>query len=166
MYLHHLTSIIFRKFFLKIIEIFEKKDYNYELLYKAKMLELLNCILAQFDYNTTNKYDAIDNPGVMVKNYIDNNYASVITLDSLSKQFYMNKYTLLRKFKSKYGKNIISYYYDKRIEYIKNILKTTNVSISALSEHLNFSSIYSLSRFFKKHVGCSPTDWRKNHFVN
>lgn len=156
----------FQNIFFEIIEIFEKKDYNYELLYKAKMLELLNCILAQFDHNSTNKYNTTDNPVVMVKNYIDSNYASVITLNSLSKQFYINKYTLLRGFKSKYGKSIISYYHDKRIEYIKKTLKTTKVTISALSEHLNFSSIYSFSRFFKKYTGCSPTDWRNNHFVN
>lgn len=156
----------FQKIFFEIIELFKEKAYNYEILYKAKMLELLNYILTQFDYNTTNKSDVTGNPIAMVKNYIDNNYTSVITLDALSKQFYINKYTLLRNFKSKYGKSIISYYHDKRIEYIKKSLETTNVSISALSERLNFINIYSFSRFFKKYTGCSPTDWRKKYFVN
>lgn len=152
----------FQKIFFEIIEIFKERGYNYEILYKAKMLELLNCILVQFDQNTTNKPDVTDNPVVMVKNYIDNNYASVLTLDSLSRQFYINKYTLLRKFKAMYGKNIISYYHDKRINYIKEALRKSSIRISALAEKLNFSDIYSLSRFFKTHVGCSPTDYRKN----
>ncbi len=156
----------FQKLFFEIIEIFEKKDYNYELLYKAKTLELFNCILTQFDHNRTIKTDIISNSVIAVKNYIDNNYISVMTLDSLSNQFYFNKYTLLRKFKSTYGKNIISYYRDKRIEYIKNILRTTNIPISALSEKMNFSDIYSFSRFFKTYAGCSPTNYRKNHSVN
>jgi len=156
----------FRKLFFEIIEIFEKKKHNYELLYKAKMLELFNCILTQFDHSRMIETDIMSNPIIAVKNYIDNNYMSVMTLDFLSNQFYFNKYTLLRKFKSMYGKNIISYYRYKRIEYIKNILKTTNISISALSEELNFSDIYSFSRFFKTYVGCSPTVYRKNHFVN
>jgi len=154
----------FQKLFFEIIEIFEKKNYNYELLYKAKMLELFNCILTQFDYNRTIKNDIMCNPVVSVKNYIDNNFMSVMTLDSLSNQFYFNKYTLLRKFKSMYGKNIISYYREKRIEYIKNILKTTNISISALAEKLNFSDIYSFSRFFKTYVGCSPSVYRKKTY--
>lgn len=153
----------FQKLFFEVIEIFEKKSYNYELLCKAKMLELFNCILTQFNHNRTSKNDIMSNPVVSVKNYIDNNFMSVMTLDSLARQFYFNKYTLLRKFKLMYGKNIISYYRDKRIEYIKNILKTTNISISALSEKLNFSDIYSFSRFFKTFVGCSPTDYRKNN---
>ena len=156
----------FKKIFFELIEIFQKKDYNYELLYKSKMLELFNCILTQFEHDMTIKTDMIYDPVINVKNYIDNNFLSVITLDSLSKQFYFNKYTLLRKFKLIYNKTVISYYHNKRIEYIKNALKTTTLPISALSEKLNFSDIYSFSRFFKTYVGCSPTVYRKNFFDN
>ncbi len=156
----------FQKIFFEIIELFEKKDYNYEILCKAKLLELLNCILTQFDHSRSFNPNIICDPVIAVKNYIDNNYLSAITLDSLSKQFYFNKYTLLRKFKSIYNKNIITYYRNKRIEYIKNALKTTSLSITALSEKLNFSDVYSFSRFFKTYVGCSPTDYRKNQNIS
>lgn len=156
----------FKKKFFEIIEIFQSKSYNYELLYKAKMLELLDCILTQFDSSKITSKEVIHNPVMAVKNYIDNNYLSVITLDSLAKQFYYNKYTLMRKFKTMYGQNIISYYHNKRVEYIKTILSETSLPITTLAEKLNFSDIYSLSRFFKTHVGCSPTAYRKNHFVN
>lgn len=161
-----LNSGKFHKIFFEIIELFQKKDHNYELLCKAKMLELLDCILTQFEDDRTVKVDMIQNPVIAVKNYIDNNYMSVMTLESLSKQFYFNKYTLLRKFKLMYNQNIISYYRNKRIEYIKNALRTTTLSITILAEKLNFSDIYSFSRFFKTYVGCSPTVYRKNHFAN
>ena len=127
-------------------------------------MELLNCIVTQFEDNTDSHHDEMCDLVTAVKNYIDNNYISVITLDSLSKQFYFNKYTLLRKFKAMYGKSIISYYRDKRIAYIKNALETTSISISYLSEKLSFSVIYSFSRFFRIHAGCSPTVYRKAHF--
>jgi len=156
----------FKKIFFEIIDIFKGKEYNYELLYKSKMMKLLNCILIQFEHNMAIKPHTVYDPVIAAKNYIDNNFVSIINLDSLSKQFYINKYTLLRKFKSMYGINIISYYRDKRIEYIKNVLETTNISISDLSEKLNFSDIYSLSRFFKTCVGCSPTVYRKTRFGN
>jgi len=150
----------FQKNFFEIIELFRKKDYNYELLYKSKMLELIDYILAQFDNNRANKSDMVCNSVMAVKDYIDNNYLSVITLESLSKQFYFNKYTLMRKFKSMYNQNIMFYYRNKRIEYIKDMLKTTAISITALSEKLNYSDIYSFSRFFKTYVGCSPSVYR------
>lgn len=155
----------FQKIFFEIIELFQKKSYNYELHYKAKMLELIDGMLIQFDCDKTSKTDTIFNPVISIKNYIDNNYLSVITLDSLSKQFYLNKYTMMRQFKSTYKQNIISYYRNKRIEYAKQILKSTSISVSALSEKLSFSDIYSFTRFFKTYVGCSPTAYRKNKFA-
>ncbi|MBQ4516139.1 MAG: helix-turn-helix transcriptional regulator [Clostridia bacterium] len=152
----------FRNIFFDIIEIYLKKPYNYELLYKQKALELLDEILRQFDKGTTNKNVSENDALISVKNYIDNNFLSVITLDSLSGQFYFNKYTLLRKFKSVYKQNIMTYYKGLRLNYAKNILKTTSISIHSLAEKLNFSDIYSFSRFFKSSVGCSPTVYRKN----
>ncbi len=151
----------FKKNFFEIIRLFEKKEYNYELLCKSKMLELLNRILMQFNNNRAIRAEVIHDPVSEVKHYIDNNYLSVITLDSLSKQFYFNKYTLIRKFKAKYGCNIISYYRNKRIQYIKRALKTTELTVTALAEKLNFADIYSFSRFFKTYEGCSPSDYRK-----
>lgn len=153
----------FQKIFFEIIETFQAKDYNYELLCKSKMLELIDCVLIQFDPAKIIKTDTIAKQVIAVKNYIDHNYLLHITLDSLSKQFYINKYTLLRKFKVMYNQSIMSYYQTRRIEYIKNALKTTTLSITTLSEKLNFADIYSFSRFFKANTGCSPTEFRKNH---
>lgn len=152
----------FRNIFFDIIEIYLKKPYNYELLSKQKVLELIDEILRQFDKNTTNKNSSENDALISVKSYIDNNFLSPITLDSLSGQFYFNKYTMLRKFKSVYKQNIMSYYKELRIDYAKNILKTTSLPIHSLAEKLNFSDIYSFSRFFKSSVGCSPTVYRKN----
>ena len=152
----------FRSAFFEVVEIYLKKPYNYEFLYKQRILELLDMILRQFDKNPTNKSVSENDALISVKNYIDNNFLSAITLDSLSGQFYFNKYTLLRKFKSVYKQNIMSYYKDLRIDYAKNILKTTSIPIHLLAEKLNFSDIYSFSRFFKSSVGCSPTVYRKN----
>lgn len=155
--------VAFKKIFFEIIGLFQNKAYNYEILYKAKMLELLNCILTQFDRMPSAIGTVTDNPVIAVKNYIDNNYLSVITLNSLAKQFYFNKYTLMRKFKSLYGQNIIAYYHNKRIEYIKENLRTTSLPVTVLSEKLNFSDLYSFSRFFKNRTGCSPLEFRKKN---
>lgn len=155
----------FQKIFFEIIEIFQNKSYNYELLYKSKMLELFDCVLTQFDKNAANTHE-IHNPVIMAKNYIDNNYLSVITLDLLSERFCINKFTLMRKFSKMYGQSIMSYYRSKRIEYIEEILKTTTIPIKVLFERMNFSDVYSFSRFFKSFTGYSPEKYRKNHSVD
>lgn len=152
----------FARTFFDIIDIYQNKQDNYELSYKSKMLELLSMILKQFDTKTVCKNNSISDTVVSVKSYIDNNYMTAITLDSLSKQFYINKYTMLRRFKEIYKINIMSYYRSLRIEYAKNALKNTNISVYALAEKLSFTDIYSFSRFFKNETYLAPTEYRKN----
>jgi len=154
----------FKKNFFEIIELFQRKDYNYEILCKAKMLELLDRIFRQFETTKPEEYTTsiIDDCVTPIKSYIENNYLDLITLDSLSKQFYVNKYTLLRRFKALYNQNIMAYYRNLRLEYAKEKLLQTDIPIKIIYEKLNYSDIYSFSRFFKSHVGCSPRFFRQN----
>lgn len=151
----------FGRIFFEIIGLFMKRGYNYELLCKARMLELLDCIITQFEGCGASAEGY--NPVVAVRDYIESNYLSAITLDSLSKQFFINKFTLVRRFGAMYGQSVMAYYRSKRIDYIKEMLKTTDMSVTMLSERLNFTDIYSFSRFFKTHVGCSPSEYRRSH---
>ena len=154
----------FQRIFFEVIEIYQKQEYNYELLCKAKMIELLGCILTQFDSGRITKTDTLAEQVIAVKNYIDNNFLSAVTLEDLSRQFYINKYTLLRKFKGMYHQSLMAYYREKRLVYIKSALKTTTLSMTALAQKMHFNDIYAFSRFFKMHTGCSPTEYRKKYF--
>ena len=152
----------FKKLFFEIIELYQCKDYNYEILYKAKMLELLDRIFKQFEPQKPKEstISTIDDCVVLAKRYIETNFLDIITLDSLSKQFYTNKYTLLRKFKSLYNQNIMEYYRNLRFDYAKEKLFNTDMSIRSIYEKLNYSDIYSFSRFFKSKCGYSPRAFR------
>lgn len=150
----------FKKVFYEVIRLFSEKKQNFELLYKAELLKLLGLIFEQFEDKI--EVEKSDSTILSVKNYIDSNYLSVITLDALAVQFHINKFTLLRKFKAAYNQNVIAYYHTKRVQYAKRMLEETSLSVYALSEKLNFGDIYSFSRFFKKQVGVSPTEYKKH----
>ena len=96
----------------------------------------------------------------MIRDYIDSSYLQPITLDSLGKQFHINKFTLTRNFRQLYGKSAIQYYRSLRADYAKKLLTTTNRSVSSIGEELGFSDIYSFSRFFHSFTGMSPTAYR------
>jgi AraC-like DNA-binding protein len=154
----------FEKTFFEIIDLFSSRIYNYELLCKVKMLELINIIIEQFENKKTIDPSIYANNSVTAaKEYIDNNYTFNITLDSLAEQLYINKFTLMRNFKAKYGINIIKYYRKKRIDYAKKLLTETNYSVYTIGELLNFSDIYSFSRFFKSQTNMSPNSYRKTN---
>ena len=152
----------FKSLFYNIIDIFQNKKINYQLLYKSEMLKLLNLILVQFCDNKKDVMD-IDPSIVYIKNYIDSNYKQIITLDSLTEQFYINKYTMLRKFKKTYDKSIIRYYNDKRLNASKDMLLNTKLKIKDIAIELNFDNIYSFSRAFKNGFGISPIEYRRLH---
>lgn len=148
----------FEKYLFDMIEARNTNREHNTVLCKAKMLMLLRLILKQFvkasdNDNSSGTYDE-------VKSYIDNNYDQIITLDYLEKQFCINKFTLMRRFKNIYGINVITYYNDKRLEFAKQRLEKSEQSITQIAHELSFTDVYSFSRFFKNRVGVSPKSFR------
>ena len=150
----------FQKLFFEVIDLFEKKPPGFELLCKARLTELLSLILAQFETGRRDETGSGSGELAMVRDYIDSSYLQPITLDSLGKQFHINKFTLTRNFRQLYGKSVIHYYRSLRADYAKKLLTTTNRSVSSIGEELGFSDIYSFSRFFHAFTGMSPTAYR------
>ncbi|MBE6611348.1 MAG: helix-turn-helix domain-containing protein [Ruminococcaceae bacterium] len=150
----------FQRLFFDVIHLYVKKPPHYELLYKARLIELVTLILEQFEQSHPAEKDTRCSEIAAVKSFIDANFLQPITLDSLSGQFHVNKYTLTRNFRRHYHQSVILYCRSLRIEYAKNLLRTTNRSISAIGEELGFSDIYSFSRFFHSFTGLSPKAFR------
>lgn len=100
-----------------------------------------------------------------IKNYIDNNYSEDIKLESLSKMAYMNKFHLISEFKQSYRVTPIEYLILKRIEVTKNLLISTNHSMEEISSIVGFNSQSYFNQVFKKKVGITPSQFRKNHRI-
>ena len=94
--------------------------------------------------------------------YIDENVFSIQHLNEMESVFYF-KYRYLEKcFIAITGVTISGYYKEVRMRHAAKMLKS-NLSVTEISEKLNFSSIYSFSRAFSDFHGCSPTEYRKLH---
>mgnify|MGYP000303383377 FL=1 len=103
-----------------------------------------------------------DIPGKLAEiiDYIDKNLDKDLSLESLERTFYLNKYYLSRQFKKYTGSNIHEYILYKRISKAKALLsegyRTTDTSIMC-----GFNDYSNFYRMFKKTVGVSPSDYRK-----
>ena len=148
----------FQKVFFEVIDCFSAKKQNYQLRCKAELLRLLEIILLQFEKEDTRQ----DNTVIIrtVKDYIDGNFTKGITLDALAMQFFMNKFTMMRQFRSCYGINIMEYCNQKRLDKAKQMLLHTNLTVKCIGDELGFTDSYSFSRFFKNAVGMSPLKFR------
>lgn len=76
-------------------------------------------------------------------------------------EFRISSYTLSRMFKNHVGIGFIEYINAKRLEYAKELLLTTSLSIREISLKAGFTSERSFYRIFKATVGISPTAFRE-----
>lgn len=96
-----------------------------------------------------------------IKNYIDENYASAITLDSLSALFFINKTYLSEIYKEQYGIGMNEYLVEKRITKAKELLRFTDKTLEEISIEVGVNGAAYLSRIFKKIESVSPAEYRK-----
>lgn len=127
--------------------------------------EKLSCLLillmedAWDDTQIQNTPDTLDIQAI--KDYLDENFKSRISLDDLAGSFYLNKYYLMKLFKDRYGMTINAYLNQARVTWVKQQLRFTDKTVEMLAAELQIEPAY-LSRLFKKVEGVSPTSFRKS----
>lgn len=97
----------------------------------------------------------------LAKRYIDINYSKNITLDSLAEITHINKFYLAHSFTECIGQSPINYLADRRIEACKELLTTSDLSVTQIASSAGFSSQSYFSQIFNKKVGMSPRQYRK-----
>lgn len=95
-----------------------------------------------------------------IKQYIETNYTSEITLDLLAKLSHLNKYYLVHAFTAHFGCSPIHYLTDVRIQASKELLTCTDYSISEVAASSGFSSQSYFAQCFQKHCHMSARQYR------
>lgn len=94
-----------------------------------------------------------------ITNYIDNNVRD-FNMDKLSAALNYNKQYLAKTFKTIMNQNIQSYYIQRQMTHASQLLTDTDMSITKISEQLNFSSIHTFTRSFTRFFGHNPSQHR------
>ena len=98
----------------------------------------------------------------LIKEYMQNNIYSSLTLKDVCQNFMVGKSQLSKLFKENTGKSLMEYYNTLKIMESKRLIREEKYSISEISDMLGYSSIHIFSRAFKKAVGFSPTAYKKS----
>ena len=93
-------------------------------------------------------------------NYIRSHYMEPLGLSDISAALGYADYYLSRKFYKEMGLYLSDYINEVRLGHAKTMLATTNMSLEAISEKLNYSSRNYFSKVFRKHFGISPSEYR------
>ena len=94
-------------------------------------------------------------------NYINTHIYGMTNLTELSDYCGYSYSYLSDVFRKTTGETLADYHTERRMEVSVMLMQQNQYSVSQIAQMLQYSSIYSFSRSFKKHFGLSPTQYRK-----
>lgn len=94
--------------------------------------------------------------------YVEANYRDAdLSQECLADHFAISTYTLSRMFRNKIGIGFVEYINAKRVEYAKEQLLTTSVTVHEIAIKSGFSSDNNFFKVFKAYTGVSPSAFRE-----
>ena len=84
-----------------------------------------------------------------------------LQVEDVAEHVCVSRSTLIRRFKQVLGRSVASEIKRQQVEEVKRLLSETGRSVESISHDCGFSSAGQLSRFFRREVGVSPSEWRR-----
>lgn len=100
-----------------------------------------------------------------IKSYLNENLEYDISLSAMAKLFNYNPVYLGRIFKKETGMSIKEYVNKKRIDYAKKLLKN-NETVTSISLKVGYNNVTYFNSIFKKLVGITPSEYKKESYLN
>jgi AraC-like DNA-binding protein len=125
-----------------------------------QLLAILNQILA--DQKAENIAVSSGNKRINeVIRYLNQNYTKQLSIEMIAAQFHFSKYHLCREFKEYVGTTIWEYLIYRRL-IVFNQLVCRNYSLEEACYQVGFHNYSNFYRLYKKHMGITPTQYKRN----
>jgi transcriptional regulator GlxA family with amidase domain len=116
-------------------------------------------------YETSGFFEATENAHpdeqiTQVQIWLHDNYYREISFPPIAERFGMSVRTLNRRFKNALGQTPLEYLQEIRISTAKDLLKTSNLSISEIAAKVGYEDTGYFTRLFKAHLATTPNAYR------
>jgi len=150
-------------FFSQIADAWQKKDIGYRMNTVSMLYRLINDFISE-------KYacgvDVVSYSKILpAKEYLDKHYNNTISIDMLANISNMSHTNFRRTFHLVFGKTAMEYKNDILLLHAGDMLSDNLYSIREIAEICGFADANYFSRFFKKHMGITPTQY-KLQYIN
>jgi AraC-like DNA-binding protein len=95
------------------------------------------------------------------RDLIDHRYADPLDLSELAATAHVSVRHFSRGFRRTFGETPHQYLLTRRLERARYLLRTTGMQIAEVCLEVGFTSVGSFTTTFRRHVGLSPTDYRR-----
>lgn len=125
--------------------------------------ELENLMLEEANRLSQIIHSADDNEALVekIKIYI-REHIDEVNRGQLAEMFYLSPSYLSKLFRREAGVSLIDYIQTERIELAKELLRYSDYAISDIAVRTGYPSFSHFSKQFRKFVGCTPGEYRKN----
>lgn len=135
------------------------------LLIHTKFIEFLSRI---YENRSKNCYvpevmDTATNKIYSVTAFIHSHFSEDLSLETLSKQFFISPYYLSHQFHAVTGFTLTNYIQMTRIRNAQQLLLYTDRKITEIAELCGFTSFSQFNRVFNKFCNASPRDFKSNN---
>ena len=124
-----------------------------------RLISLLSASAVQTEAGLA-KLDDVDTRVIMAKEYIHNNVRKNITCKDVADHCHLSGKQLARLFGRYEEMGLKAYIDKKRAQEATRLVSDRSYSLMQISEMMNFCNEYYFNRFFKKHAGMCPGEYR------
>jgi AraC-like DNA-binding protein/quercetin dioxygenase-like cupin family protein len=152
--------------FRELIRLHVSPEFTAPLRIKSVMYDIVSLFLEQAARQLGGDELQMSAPPNVTKinailDYIDRHLGEQMTIEGLARQVHFHPNYFLHVFKSMLGVSPILYINKKRIENARQLLITSDLTVSDIAG-LTGMELYYFSRTFKKLTGLSPSEYRRN----
>ncbi|AIF67539.1 hypothetical protein GZ22_13460 [Terribacillus saccharophilus] len=142
------------------VRLVQKPFYAMEEISTA--FEHLTVELAEHRYRTIRRLEELESEqrGQDIVAYVQSYYMEDVSLERLSKLFFLSKEHISRKFKQETGMTLSQYVTGCRMKQAKQWLEKTNKTMYDIARLLGYQDEVYFSKLFKKENGLTPTAYR------
>lgn len=148
----------------------EKEEFRAEnmecRIYDCPSKERIKALLATylealFQFCVEQQQNKESRPIRIIKDYVNENYASPITLDEIARQVYLSPVYVSATFKAQTGMGFTAYLIEVRIDKAKELLRTTGMNVSEIARKVGYTDVKHFGKLFKKQTGINPAEYRR-----
>jgi YesN/AraC family two-component response regulator len=156
-----------KRLFGKLNDIYQlapKQDSMRNLIIHQKFIEFLILLFLNQEtniYSSEAELSNLESKVYSVARYIHAHYPEELSLEFLAKHFGISTSYLSHRFKNVTGFSVTDYIQMTRIRNAQALLINTKIPITEISEPCGFNCFSQFNRVFRKHIGMSPSTYRK-----
>lgn len=146
-----------------LFEEFVRKRPDHLQVMRSEMIRLLlHLRRSQYKAPAVGEPALLDDPLEHVLDRIREKAAEPLTIQELAAESGLSERQFRRRFEARTGMNYTEYVQKLRMELICKLLASTSETISSIAWKAGYRDIKFFNRLFKKLVGVTPTEYRKN----